>query len=75
MSVKRYIQTDADSRYDWIAMLEKQNSYEIVASIKDSRVLLYRNKDKQKSIDTFKYLAHKHGAVSATIPFRSFAMA
>ena len=56
-------------------MLEKQNSYEIVASIKDSRVLLYRNKDKQKSIDTFKYLAHKHGALSATIPFRSFAMA
>ena len=51
MSVKSYIQTDADSRYDWIAMLEKQNSYEIVASIKDSRVLLYRNKDKQKSIE------------------------
>ena len=74
MSVKSYIRTDSDSEYDWIAMLNQQGFYEILGGVKNSRVLLYRNKEKQKSVDTFKYLAQKHGSRSATIPFSSFAM-
>ena len=75
MKLKNYIKTDNDSEYEWIAMLNKDNSYEIVGSIEGSRVLLYRGVGKQTSLSYFKHLAHKHGSLSATIPFSSLAIA
>ena len=71
MSLKRYLKTDDDSEYSWLAMISRHGRYEITGKRKGSRVLLFRG-SKDSAIDHFEYLAHKHGAYSLSQPLTNY---
>lgn len=72
MNLKRYLKTDNESEYSWLAMVDRQGRYEIMGDRNGSRVLLFRGVNKETAGGHFDYLAHKHGAYSLSQPLTNY---
>lgn len=72
MNLKRYLKTDNESKYSWLAMVDRQGRYEIMGGREGSSILLFRGVNKETVGGHFDYLANKHGAYSLRQPLTNY---